>query len=300
MNNLSLLDNVKPRMINGKIVWAGAPSMMQYFNLPESIIYYMAMNPSTPEVYQKLIQCCKYFFEKNPILVAVDMDGKTKICSNDAATCRKKRRKCCIDIDMKKVSCNIWVTDTICLTNENISIFSSLIFPKLYRWKMVHLYSHCSDVLYNEFKSCASFLTEIDFFMARIINDDGSMVMLDKILEDTPNIKTFKYSFGHDLSMINAATMKNICELKNLKHLKTFILSSLPDVLNVEDISTFIKDHPDTTIWLHHSITMSEEYKTQLDALVDTVIESEVPNRLIYYTGVNKEKYKTMEKFFQV
>uniref|UniRef100_A0AC34FM67 Uncharacterized protein n=1 Tax=Panagrolaimus sp. ES5 TaxID=591445 RepID=A0AC34FM67_9BILA len=78
---VSSLDS-KPKWINGKIVWSGGPSLKQYFNLPESVMYYIAMNPSTPEVYLKLIQSCKYFFEKNPILVVADIYDDTTFCFN--------------------------------------------------------------------------------------------------------------------------------------------------------------------------------------------------------------------------
>uniref|UniRef100_A0A914PG81 Uncharacterized protein n=1 Tax=Panagrolaimus davidi TaxID=227884 RepID=A0A914PG81_9BILA len=45
------------------------PNIRQTWSLPDSIIYYIAKNPSNAKAWQKLIQCCKYFFAKNPILV---------------------------------------------------------------------------------------------------------------------------------------------------------------------------------------------------------------------------------------
>uniref|UniRef100_A0AC34FVH5 Uncharacterized protein n=1 Tax=Panagrolaimus sp. ES5 TaxID=591445 RepID=A0AC34FVH5_9BILA len=42
----------------------------QEWSLPESIIHYMAMNPKKADVYEKLIESCKYFFVQNPIIVA--------------------------------------------------------------------------------------------------------------------------------------------------------------------------------------------------------------------------------------
>uniref|UniRef100_A0A914YY61 Uncharacterized protein n=1 Tax=Panagrolaimus superbus TaxID=310955 RepID=A0A914YY61_9BILA len=148
--------------------------------------------------------------------------------------------------------------------------------------------------MFNNFKSCATFLTDISFWGSRIINDDGSVVMLDKILEITPNIKNFYIYFNNDFSMIDALSMKNICKLKNLQNLKFFFIGHIPEVFNVEDLSTFITDHPETTIDFDFNDEISEAYKIQLDTLIDTVIESKVPNRLINYSGQNPGKYKIM------
>ena len=40
----------------------------QRFSLPEDTIVHIAMNPPSPEVYNKLVQCCKYFWLKNRII----------------------------------------------------------------------------------------------------------------------------------------------------------------------------------------------------------------------------------------
>uniref|UniRef100_A0AC34GRU9 Uncharacterized protein n=1 Tax=Panagrolaimus sp. ES5 TaxID=591445 RepID=A0AC34GRU9_9BILA len=133
--------------------------------------------------------------------------------------------------------------------------------------------------------------------MAQIINDeDGSVVMLEKVLEDVPNVKIFEYN---DFSMINASTMRKINTLKNLQHLESFTLAGLPELFNIEDISTFIKDHPAIKICLSFNYQISEEYKTQLDALIDTVIEAAVPKHLICYTGQNEEKYEIMNRRYE-
>uniref|UniRef100_A0AC34FXP1 Uncharacterized protein n=1 Tax=Panagrolaimus sp. ES5 TaxID=591445 RepID=A0AC34FXP1_9BILA len=67
-------------------------------------------------------------------------------------------------------------------------------------------------------------------------------------------------------------------------------LINLPEVFNTTDISTFIKDHRDTKIYLNFYDDLTDEYKHQLDALIDTVIEVAVPKCLIYYAGQNEEK----------
>uniref|UniRef100_A0AC34GPK3 DUF38 domain-containing protein n=1 Tax=Panagrolaimus sp. ES5 TaxID=591445 RepID=A0AC34GPK3_9BILA len=296
----SSLAAAKPKMIDGKILWSGGPSVRQNFSLPYSIMYYMARNPSTPEVYQKLIQSCKYFFEKNPILVAADMHGKTKLCPNDYKICSENDQKCCINIDMKEFSSKIWITNMLSLENKNISTFTSLIYPKLYRWNIIDLTFYNEDIHLNDFEKFVPFLTDINLHNVRITKDDKIIVMLDKIIEMVPNLKKFEYDLRNDFSMINATTMKNLRELKNLQHLESFILRNIPELFNVEDISSFIKDHPATKISFSFNGQISEEYEIQLDALVDTVIESQVLECLIIYFGQNEEKYKIMYERYHV
>uniref|UniRef100_A0AC34G0L5 Uncharacterized protein n=1 Tax=Panagrolaimus sp. ES5 TaxID=591445 RepID=A0AC34G0L5_9BILA len=292
------LDSVKPKLINGKIVWSGGPSLKQNFDLPVSIIYYMAKNPSTSEVYLKLIQSCKYFFEKLPLLVATRMHGKTKICRNKAVECRKQDGKCCIDIDMKKLSTPIWLTEYLKLSKENISTFTSLIYPQLYQCKKVSLLIN-KDINFNDFKSCSIFINDYSCFQnGRIIDAVGNAVMLDKVLEMCPNVKYVRYLFGHNLSMFNGATMKKICQLEHLHHLESFTLLNIPDVINVEDISTFLTNHPNRKISLFFAKEISEEYKIQLDAMIDTVIKGEAAKHFILYAGLNEEKYKIMHARF--
>uniref|UniRef100_A0A914Y237 Uncharacterized protein n=1 Tax=Panagrolaimus superbus TaxID=310955 RepID=A0A914Y237_9BILA len=194
------------------------------------------------------------------------MHENTKICLNQN---RRYHSKCCIDIDLNKLTNKIWVKNQLILNQKNISTFS-LIFPKLFRWNIIQLNALGTEIMFDDFKSCASFLTHTDFWRSRIINNDGSVVMLNKILEITPNIKNFEFSFYNDFSMINASTMKNICKLKNLQNLESFILIDIPEVVNVEDLSTFIKNHRNTKIEFHYIYRVSEAYKIQLEALIDS------------------------------
>ena len=41
----------------------------QQFGLPLTIICYVAKNPTSPKLYQKLAGTCKYFYHKNPIII---------------------------------------------------------------------------------------------------------------------------------------------------------------------------------------------------------------------------------------
>uniref|UniRef100_A0A914QVL4 Uncharacterized protein n=1 Tax=Panagrolaimus davidi TaxID=227884 RepID=A0A914QVL4_9BILA len=46
-----------------------APNRRYDFDFPDSLIYYVAKNPTSAKLYKKLIKVCRYFFWKNPILL---------------------------------------------------------------------------------------------------------------------------------------------------------------------------------------------------------------------------------------
>uniref|UniRef100_A0AC35FGT1 Uncharacterized protein n=1 Tax=Panagrolaimus sp. PS1159 TaxID=55785 RepID=A0AC35FGT1_9BILA len=65
-----------------------------------------------------------------------------------------------------------------------------------------------------------------------------------------------------------------------------------PDTLSIEDLSAFIKKFENTKIFIRFASNISQEYKEQLDSLIDNIIES--GNHLIEYDGQDEEKFEIM------
>uniref|UniRef100_A0AC34GVM4 Uncharacterized protein n=1 Tax=Panagrolaimus sp. ES5 TaxID=591445 RepID=A0AC34GVM4_9BILA len=283
----SFIDS-KPKLIYGKIVWSGGPSIRQNFSLPESIMFYMARNPSTAEVYNKLIQTCKYFFEKHPILVVADIYGNTKICPNEDCL---GNEECCVKIDLNKFSSKFWFTNMIFPHDSNTS---SILCSKIYRCENSTLKLFDQNLMYNNFKLLASSAKNVELVDVKITNADGSMVMLETIFETVQNVEKFCYAFGDNSSVVTPSAV--IATLRKLGNLTELVLYNIPELPNLEDFSAFIKDPVDIkfSLWFHNNL--SEEYKTQLNVLVDDIVASGLPNRLIWYEGQNEENRKIMFK----
>uniref|UniRef100_A0A914QJ39 Uncharacterized protein n=1 Tax=Panagrolaimus davidi TaxID=227884 RepID=A0A914QJ39_9BILA len=97
----------------------------QNFSIPDSVIFYIAKNPKTAELYLKMVKICKYFFIKNPILVIDRLN-----------TFRGKWRVNEKPLDLTKYNCKYWITHKIDASayefaDENIFL---PIIPKLYRY----------------------------------------------------------------------------------------------------------------------------------------------------------------------
>uniref|UniRef100_A0AC34FNA5 Uncharacterized protein n=1 Tax=Panagrolaimus sp. ES5 TaxID=591445 RepID=A0AC34FNA5_9BILA len=149
--------------------------------------------------------------------------------------------------------------------------------------------------MYDAFKLLASSATYVNLESCQIINNDGSTVMLEKILEAVPNLEEFDYSFKTD-NFVNA---KNMLDFKNLGNLKKLKLWRIPEAFNLDDFSTFIKDRSDFHFCLIFNNNISDEYKNQLDVLVDAIIESQIPTRFIAYDGQDEKKRKIMNERYR-
>uniref|UniRef100_A0A914PEC7 Ribosomal protein S3 n=1 Tax=Panagrolaimus davidi TaxID=227884 RepID=A0A914PEC7_9BILA len=97
----------------------------QNWSLPNSIIYYILKNPSTSKVYQKLIQSCKYFFIKNPILI---INQKLYIAIKTYLPYPK-------EIDFKNITSKLWIKNEINISSRNgdEGYRASSIVPKIFK-----------------------------------------------------------------------------------------------------------------------------------------------------------------------
>uniref|UniRef100_A0A914PD70 Uncharacterized protein n=1 Tax=Panagrolaimus davidi TaxID=227884 RepID=A0A914PD70_9BILA len=89
--------------------------------------------------------------------------------------------------------------------------------------------------------------------------------------------------------------MGNILKLQNLKNLELFTFHDIPESLNIRDLSVFIKKYKDVEIEVSFNENIFNNYKNQLDALIDEIIESEVPGHLIIYGGQDEKKLEIMK-----
>uniref|UniRef100_A0A914Q0Y4 Uncharacterized protein n=1 Tax=Panagrolaimus davidi TaxID=227884 RepID=A0A914Q0Y4_9BILA len=283
----------------GKRAWPGGPSIQQNWSLPDSMIFYIAKNPSSSKVYQNLVQTCKFFFERNPIIIIAIMDAlgdgtKFHISQNEHFECITHN---CIIIDLNKLSTKIWITQGLYIQNRMQNSIETII-QKNFRFEKLRLVVEDNDIIFDDLKVLVSFAKSVTLCENNSIKyKNGTIVMLDKILGClSTNIEFFFVNFGEDVSVVNAnaSTMKNTLKLQNLENLKSLYLLKCPDTLNVEDLSAFIKKFEDTFIHLHFASNISQEYKEQLDSLIDTIIESDVPYHFIEYDGQDEEKLKIM------
>uniref|UniRef100_A0AC35GNN6 Uncharacterized protein n=1 Tax=Panagrolaimus sp. PS1159 TaxID=55785 RepID=A0AC35GNN6_9BILA len=287
-----------------KISWPEKPSKKQNWLLPDSMIFYIAKNPSSSKVYQKLIQSCKYFFEKNPVLIVTKLESceekdgiNTIMCPNEYCECINNAKKCCIKFDLKKLklSSKIWVTHELYVV-FGVKNYTSLLCIKLFRCEADHVYLNEKTVKYDDFKLFTSTAKSIILSKNLITYKDGSIVMFDKILECLPKVEMLEFTFDDEVSIVNASTMEII---PNLPSLEEVGLHEIPETLNIGAVNTFIKKYKKAKFQLFYNKNISLEFKNQLESHIVKIIKSNVRNCLIKYDGQDREKFRIMiHRFF--
>uniref|UniRef100_A0AC35FGR7 Uncharacterized protein n=1 Tax=Panagrolaimus sp. PS1159 TaxID=55785 RepID=A0AC35FGR7_9BILA len=175
----------------GKRPWPGGPSIQQNWSLSNSMILYIAKNPSSSKLYQKLVQICKFFFETNPIIIVstlTRLKNSTKylIFQNEHDLHIQERIQNCIPT----------------------------VVQKNFRFDRLTLAVEDNDIIFDDLKVLVSFAKSVYLLGNSIKYKNGTIVMLDKILGCLPtNIETFWFDFGKDVSMVNDSTMNNILKL---------------------------------------------------------------------------------------
>uniref|UniRef100_A0A914PET2 Uncharacterized protein n=1 Tax=Panagrolaimus davidi TaxID=227884 RepID=A0A914PET2_9BILA len=152
---------VQTPIFYGKRAWPGGPSVQQNWSLPNSMIFYIAKNPSSSKVYQKLVQTCKFFFEKNPIIIIENLDTcengtNYHISQNERLDCLENKFECCIKIDLNKLSTKIWITQGLFI-RKHIQNSIATVVQRNFRYEILNLGVDDNDIIFDDLKVLASF-----------------------------------------------------------------------------------------------------------------------------------------------
>uniref|UniRef100_A0AC35F8T1 Uncharacterized protein n=1 Tax=Panagrolaimus sp. PS1159 TaxID=55785 RepID=A0AC35F8T1_9BILA len=233
----------------------------QNWSLSDSIIYYILMDPSTSKVYEKLIQSCKYFFIKNPILVVSCLSFDYK----------DGWRTTLVNLD--NTSRKIWITNEISNLNKQ-KFFSSLI-PKLYKSDAKEITLWSQNVYFHDLKSIASKCRRIWFNKVSVINENGTIIPLENILEILPYVKDFDYYIPDNSShIITSKTVKELLRMPHFSVIRRFELSEIPEDFDIERFYGYIKNNNKTRIRLYFSQLIPNQYKNRLEAIIHEILET--------------------------
>uniref|UniRef100_A0AC34FDB9 Uncharacterized protein n=1 Tax=Panagrolaimus sp. ES5 TaxID=591445 RepID=A0AC34FDB9_9BILA len=255
-------------------------ALRQVFSLPASIMYYVAKNPPSSEVYQKMIQSCKYFFIKNPSIVLRCLHFSDK---DGWRTCVKKRclgpmenqnyRK--IDLELDKIQSKIWVLCKLKIDSLNSTIASSAI-SKLYNRQFIEFKSFNQKIPFNEFLFISQSIEKLNFMKSTVYYQNGNEVPFEIIVSNLPQLK--KIYFKRLDSLYDDS--KTVAELVKIPHFKNLKCISLTEIFESFDIDLFVKylkQNTKTTIGLKFNDALSDGYKEKLQAFTDEVLEAEMP-----------------------
>uniref|UniRef100_A0A914QFT8 Uncharacterized protein n=1 Tax=Panagrolaimus davidi TaxID=227884 RepID=A0A914QFT8_9BILA len=230
----------------------------QNFALPDSIIFYMAKNPQSSKVYQKMIKSCKYFFIKNPILVIPQLYYNP----TDQWHTNVNERKVCL----KGITSKIWVSQNMVLDSLRFGQFNDISF---YRCDAkIHWYKKVSVINFFAPK-CDKFR----LYNSAFANDNGSILLIDAIISALPKLKSFSCKPRHPSKMITFETVKKLLCIPHFYNLEYFHLTNIPESFDIGLFYEYIKVNKKAKICLHFSNQISQAYKNRLKMIAKDIIK---------------------------
>uniref|UniRef100_A0AC35FK84 Uncharacterized protein n=1 Tax=Panagrolaimus sp. PS1159 TaxID=55785 RepID=A0AC35FK84_9BILA len=256
----------------------------QNFSMPDSVIFYIAKNPKTPELYLKMVKTCKYFFVKNPIIILSNLyayGGKWRVKGKQ--------------LDLIKYNCKYWITDKIYASAYECvdkNIFSPII-PKLYQCDAKSLFLHSQVVSFNDLSLIISSAKEIDLYNVVVKLADSSDVPLEDIVAIAVNAKVV----SADKPTIISKTMKELSKLPNFKKLHNLVLYNLAEVFDINEFYGYMKRNQHTKFNISFNLQISDAFKNRLETIIDEIL---VTQQFIYkppvisFTGLDREKFEKL------
>uniref|UniRef100_A0AC34FZ55 Uncharacterized protein n=1 Tax=Panagrolaimus sp. ES5 TaxID=591445 RepID=A0AC34FZ55_9BILA len=150
-------------------------------------------NPSTSKLYQKLIQSCKYFFAKNPIIVLSCLHFKSdgwKTCSKICNLVKEYGYK----FGFEKITTKFWITDTLIELNETVTLPCSII-SKLYQCNVQKCFLYQRSLTFDQLLFFASSATQCILAECTVTDGKNSNVPLETIVANLPKLKTTQKNF---------------------------------------------------------------------------------------------------------
>uniref|UniRef100_A0AC34G2H9 Uncharacterized protein n=1 Tax=Panagrolaimus sp. ES5 TaxID=591445 RepID=A0AC34G2H9_9BILA len=256
-------------------------ALRQVFSLPASIMYYVAKNPPSAEVYQKMIQSCKYFFIKNPIIFLHCLHfsdrNRWKTCID--RTCyldpSKNRRYRKINLNLDKIKSKIWIGFRINVGSKNAAIASSVI-PKLYNGHVKKFALFYQKILFNELLFISKSMESCYLQESTVCYQNGNEVPYEITLSNLPQLK--KIFYGRRNSFYDfSKTAAELLKIPHLKNLTDFVLAEISDSFDIDLFFKYLKQNTKTTIGLKFNGLLSFQYTEKLQAFTDEILEAEMP-----------------------
>uniref|UniRef100_A0A914PYZ9 Uncharacterized protein n=1 Tax=Panagrolaimus davidi TaxID=227884 RepID=A0A914PYZ9_9BILA len=250
-------------------VFVHGSSKRQYFAFPKFIMDYILENPKSSKLWKKLIQSCKWFFDKNPIVVipCLHCDDDYKI--NGIETCSTQH---CMNVPDRRIKLintpfQLWITELLNINDDANS--AKHLIPHIYK-------CDAEDMdLFNQFLTVDEFefLTRKVLgpsFLTCISDKNGELVPFEKILESLPQIQSIIYFFMDDGRDVTPDTVKKIVEMEHVKKFNRMALHDIPSNFDFDAFSEFMLENKQISFLLvFDNQTMTEEYMVKVKAFAE-------------------------------
>uniref|UniRef100_A0A914RBE2 DUF38 domain-containing protein n=1 Tax=Panagrolaimus davidi TaxID=227884 RepID=A0A914RBE2_9BILA len=271
-SQISTSNSIKSRKalnpISAKRIYFSGPYHRQNWSLPDSIIYYITKNPSTAKLFQKLVQMCKYFFIKNPIIIIKQFYNREK---RELQAILEKIEK---RIILSNISYKFWVTAG---EIEPTSKIISSIIPHLYKIDVKQIRVCRQTFSFNDFVCFSKNVENIDLNHIILKKENVSNIPLEKLVEALPKLKNLSVNQHFDRYLITSETMKELLKIKHFPQIDVIRFDGLDDTFDIETFYDYMKKNKHTRFSFAFSFSyqLSDAYKNRLEEIIDEVIETQ-------------------------
>uniref|UniRef100_A0AC34FSH2 Uncharacterized protein n=1 Tax=Panagrolaimus sp. ES5 TaxID=591445 RepID=A0AC34FSH2_9BILA len=268
----------------------------QVFDIPLTTMKYIWTNPSSPEVYQKLIKSCKFFFVKNPILVIsnANYDNYTgwTYCNKDECDneCFLSKH---INIDINNLFYKIWIVKRFCVDTNESSIFASRLISKICRYDVKELKLCNQWIQYDKLKFLSKGVKKCSLYWNFIRDSNGEEVALENIIQLFSKAEKIHMNFGNYSR--NAACKSYDDFIDACKTVKNVALFSVPNVFSVPDFYQHLKTSKCRSKIYICSWNPIERLDEVIDEILSTTQFSFVPP-VLYYSHIDYTKLEIMKQ----
>ena len=213
----------------------------QQFSLPEAFVFYIAKDPTSVELFHKLIRCCKHFWLKNPIITLCEMfpfpfRRHNSMIWQSVAINGFQRRSI---FQMENMVEKLWVTQRLSIFDDQNKFLTSSLIPRIYRCELNCLVMKDQTISFGDFKvfTSSGSLKWLRLDRVLVKNDDGSVVPIEKLIELLPKLRSFEYTnvkTEEGFQTITSETAENLIAIPHFPKMKHFDINSIPETFDFE------------------------------------------------------------------
>uniref|UniRef100_A0A914NYJ1 Uncharacterized protein n=1 Tax=Panagrolaimus davidi TaxID=227884 RepID=A0A914NYJ1_9BILA len=239
--------------------------LSQNFPFHDTMINYITNNPSSPEVWLKMINCCKYFFAKNPLVIISNLYYHDEMGWKTIAWSLPGGQKY-----LKNLLCKFWIYNHIVVTNVAPQNAVSNFIPRIFRCDLKDLQLENQVIAFDELLLLSAKKGYVSFENVTVYYKDGSVVPLEKIVQFYPEISDFNYT-APSVPTITSETAKNLNEIPHVREIEYFTLKNISEDFDIECFFTDITNFRNKYFILRFSDSIFEAYKIRIDAVIDKI-----------------------------
>ena len=213
--------------------------VQEQFSLPEALVFYIAKNPSSVELFHKLIRCCKYFWLKNPIITFSELKltrgyGLGYWHAEEVNGFHNEMEK-----EMKSLKEKLWIYQALSVVNSQNKFLASTITPKIYRCDLTHLRLSSQNITFTDFKMLASSgaVNILHLFETIVKKNDGAVVPIEELIELLPKLRSFDYYNARPedgLQTITSETAAKLVALPHFPKIKNFDIKQISELFDID------------------------------------------------------------------